>query len=219
MFRPRVPSNYSIALIFLASGVLSAQGIQVTSAVTARLPIPGNYCTAPPPETNFLSTDNSVWLVYQYTGGTAGDSAFVEWFDPSGTLYATASYKQAGTGGNWCYAYFISIFGYPPATTPGLWRVRLRFNDTEVLSRNFTIAAAADSALALVNNTVLPQAILGAPYTVALQASGGTSPYSWKLTNGSAPPGLTLSASGVISGTPTRTGSYLLNVEATDSAR
>jgi hypothetical protein len=51
----------------------------------------------------------------------------------------------------------------------------------------------------------LPDGTNGVPYNVTLSATGGQPSYTWSLTANSAglPPGLTLSAGGVISGTPT----------------
>jgi hypothetical protein len=48
--------------------------------------------------------------------------------------------------------------------------------------------------------------IIGVPYSATLVASGGTTPYTWTISSGSLPAGLTLSTVGVISGTPTATG-------------
>jgi hypothetical protein len=49
----------------------------------------------------------------------------------------------------------------------------------------------------------LPTATLNQPYSVQLQAVGGAPPYRWVLVGGSLPPGLSLSSTGVLSGTPT----------------
>jgi hypothetical protein len=52
-----------------------------------------------------------------------------------------------------------------------------------------------------------------------LQASGGTAPYTWAVTAGSSlPPGLNLSAAGVISGGPTAAGAFSFSVTVTDAA-
>jgi hypothetical protein len=52
--------------------------------------------------------------------------------------------------------------------------------------------------------TSLPNGAVGTPYSQALAATGGTGAYSWQVTSGTLPAGLTLNAStGVISGTPT----------------
>lgn len=61
-----------------------------------------------------------------------------------------------------------------------------------------------------VTTTTLPAAVVNAPYSVTLGASGGTPPYTWTETSGGAlPPGLTnVTSGGVIAGTPTVTGTY-----------
>ncbi|MGH9030450.1 MAG: Ig domain-containing protein, partial [Acidimicrobiales bacterium] len=58
---------------------------------------------------------------------------------------------------------------------------------------------------------------IGKPYHKTLEATGGTEPYTWSFQSGTLPPGLSLSASGVISGTPTTAGSYVFGVGLTDS--
>jgi pseudomonalisin len=58
----------------------------------------------------------------------------------------------------------------------------------------------------------------GTAYSLILNASGGTAPYTWTAASGSLPPGLSLSSTGVLSGTPTTAGSYGFTVTVTDSA-
>jgi len=53
--------------------------------------------------------------------------------------------------------------------------------------------------------------------STTLEATDGTTPYTWSILSGSLPPGLTLSGAGVISGTPTQDGSYNFTVQVTDS--
>jgi len=70
-----------------------------------------------------------------------------------------------------------------------------------------------------ISTTSLPGGTVTAAYSATLAASGGTSPYNWAVSSGSAlPPGLTLAGTGAISGTPTTAGTYNFYVQATDSA-
>lgn len=67
-----------------------------------------------------------------------------------------------------------------------------------------------------VTTGTLPGGTTGQPYSVQLAASGGEPPYTWSITNGTLPPGLTLSGAGAISGIPTVTGSYPITVQVAD---
>lgn len=70
------------------------------------------------------------------------------------------------------------------------------------LSTNRTFSLHVASQLAVLTTT-LADGRVGSPYQQALAASGGTGTLSWSVISGSLPAGLTLSATGVISGTPT----------------
>jgi PKD repeat protein len=65
----------------------------------------------------------------------------------------------------------------------------------------------------------LPTGTVGAAYAATLAASGGTGAYSWSVTSGSLPSGLTLnSATGAITGTPTAATTSSFTARVTDSA-
>jgi hypothetical protein len=66
----------------------------------------------------------------------------------------------------------------------------------------------------------LPNGAVGVPYNRTITASGGTGGYSFAVTAGTLPPGLNLSAGGILSGTPsTIVGSpFTFTVTATDSS-
>ena len=53
-------------------------------------------------------------------------------------------------------------------------------------------------------------------YNQQLSASGGSGPLTWSRTGGTLPNGLTLSGSGLISGTPTKVANFSFTVQASD---
>jgi len=69
-----------------------------------------------------------------------------------------------------------------------------------------------------ISTSSLAGATVGTAYSQTLAASGGTTPYSWTRSAGTLPTGLSLSSSGVISGTPSAAGTFSFTVTVTDSA-
>jgi beta-galactosidase len=70
-----------------------------------------------------------------------------------------------------------------------------------------------------VTTATLEGAVINNGYSQSLSATGGTTPYIWSIVgSGLLPAGLTLSADGIISGTPVQAGSYLFTVRVVDAA-
>jgi hypothetical protein len=65
--------------------------------------------------------------------------------------------------------------------------------------------------------TSLGAMFINVPFSNSFFAIGGTVPYSWSITSGNLPPGLTLNSNGLVQGTPAQIGSYSIVVQATDS--
>ena len=65
--------------------------------------------------------------------------------------------------------------------------------------------------------TTLSAATVAAAYNQTITASGGISPYTYAVTAGALPAGMSLSSAGVLSGTPTAGGSFTFTITATDS--
>ena len=92
--------------------------------------------------------------------------------------------------------------------------------DGLVASQSLSLQVRQAQAVPL---TVLPAALatgtVGTPYPqTAITASGGVAPYSYAVSSGALPTGLTLSAAGVLSGTPAAVGSFPFTVTAADSS-
>ncbi len=82
-------------------------------------------------------------------------------------------------------------------------------------SRAYSIEIAC-AAIAL-NPVFLPDGALGNPYTATLLAFNGIAPLTFTVTAGTLPAGLTLSAAGEISGTPTAAGLSTFTIGAIDA--
>jgi hypothetical protein len=94
--------------------------------------------------------------------------------------------------------------------------------DVVVTNSSASATSAADRftyvpTLTLLSST-LPAATAETAYSQTLTASGGTAPYTYAVTGGALPAGLSLSSGGVISGTPTAAGSFNFTVTVTDSS-
>ncbi len=63
-----------------------------------------------------------------------------------------------------------------------------------------------------------PVGVVTNPYYFYFNASGGSPPFTWTVTSGALPGGLTLAPDGTLSGTPTAIGPFAFSVRATDSA-
>jgi len=62
-----------------------------------------------------------------------------------------------------------------------------------------------------------PNGTVGVAYSQQLTASGGTGPYTFMVSSGTLPAGLTLTAAGLLSGTPTTGGSSTVTIRAVDT--
>jgi hypothetical protein len=150
-----------------------------------------------------------------------------------GSAYATA---LLATGGTTPYAWTIPGYTVAPPglslstggilsgipTTIGTFDFVAQVADaagTSVIAVFEVKVSSAAEALAITTDSRLPTAMVGTSYSQTLTASGGSTPYVWALTPGSGalPPGISLSSSGVLSGTPTAQGDYFFSIRVTDA--
>lgn len=91
------------------------------------------------------------------------------------------------------------------------------YPNTNVCLKAFAGEGGSNCPTITLSPSTLSNGRIGASYSQTLTASGGAAPYSFSVSSGSLPPGLTLSSSGTISGIPTAEGTYAFSVKAVDS--
>jgi hypothetical protein len=108
----------------------------------------------------------------------------------------------------------INAAGLSPGTytNEAVW---ISANTVASVPVSLTVVAASGPSI---TTTSLPEGSLGNGYSATLQASGGSGSYTWSISGGSLPAGLTLTPStGAISGTPTAAGTSNFTVQVKDS--
>jgi uncharacterized repeat protein (TIGR03803 family) len=99
-----------------------------------------------------------------------------------------------------------------------LYGTTLYGGGTANLGTVFELTPSSSSSSPTITTTSLPSwTVNAAGYSQTISATGGTGSLTFSST-GTVPPGLTLSSSGVLTGTPTTAGNYSFTVTATDTA-
>jgi hypothetical protein len=155
---------------------------------------------------------------------------------PAGQVNSAYTTSLSGTGGTPAYSWTLQSGQLPPGVTLNASSGAIAGTPSQAGSYSFTVKltdsgnpaqtsvanlsiniAAVDPALQI-TTTTLPAGETGSAYNATLTATGGVAPYSWSLTGGTLPGGLTLSAAGLISGTPTQAANPSIAVQVKDSA-
>lgn len=80
------------------------------------------------------------------------------------------------------------------------------------------VAGTAAACYLDILDEYIPPGFVSTPYSHQMSVYGGSGSYTWSVWAGSLPAGLSISSSGVISGTPTTTGSTLVYLRVIDNA-
>jgi hypothetical protein len=98
----------------------------------------------------------------------------------------------------------------------GAYSLLLRVTDANGVSYVREVSLRVDSKAIALDTPSLAGAFLNVAYRQQLSASGGTGAYEYTLVAGALPPGLSLTAAGLLSGTPSLIGAYSFTIQAKD---
>jgi large repetitive protein len=148
---------------------------------------------------------------------------------PDAVVGAAYSQQLTASGGTGPYAFVVAPFSWLPSglslSRSGLLSGRPRSEgvyDTSVQvidangytsRRYYSLAVVGPLAI---GPDALPEATARVAYSQQLRASGGAPPYSFSVTDGDLPPGLSLSDSGELSGTPALSGIFPVTITLAD---
>ena len=186
------PSNFSVTVKDSVGATSPAQPLSIT-------------VVAGPSITTTSLPGGEVGVAYSTTLAETGGTAPYTWTVSSGSLPGGLSLNSS-TG---------AISGTP--TTVGTPSFSVTVKDSDGITSPAANLSIAISGVTITTSS-LPNGTVSAAYSTTLNASGGTAPYTWTLTTGSLPAGLTLnSSSGVIGGTPTTANTFSFSITAKDS--
>jgi gliding motility-associated-like protein len=150
---------------------------------------------------------------------------------PGATVGIAYNQTITATGGT-SYTYAVSTGALPTGLTLNGTNGAITGTPTAAGTFNFTVTATdASTAFAsqaytvvvtppttLITPATLPGGGVGIAYNQNIVASGGIAPYTYSVTAGAVPNGLTLSTSGALTGTPTTGGIFNFTATATGSS-
>jgi hypothetical protein len=151
--------------------------------------------------------------------------------NPTLTIGSAYSSSAAASGGTAPYVYALASGTLPAGLSLNTSTGAVTGTPTSGTSQTFTISATdANACTGTQSYTLAPacptitvsptspaNGFLNTAYSQTFSATGGTAAYTYAVTAGTLPAGLTLSTAGVLSGTPTTAGTSIVTIRATDT--
>jgi hypothetical protein len=182
---PATPGTYTVR-VYVAQNSPTRETDYKDMTITVSAPV------AAPSITTSSLAGGEVGVAYSRTlAATAGTTPYT-WSVSAGTLPAGLA-VNASSG---------VISGTPTASGTSNFTIRVTDAAARTATRALSIVVSPAPIPLAITTASLPSGMVGPPaYNQVLTANGGTTPYTWTVSAGSLPPGLTLSAStGVING-------------------
>ncbi|MGA9750840.1 MAG: Ig domain-containing protein, partial [Acidobacteriota bacterium] len=220
------PYTFAISAGTLPSG-LTLTNVGVLSGVPL---IQGNYAFSVTATDNHIPGCTGIQLYTLVVGCPAITLSPASL--PQATIGTAYSQTIAANGGTGPYTFAITSGSLPPGitlssagvlsgvpTVAGISTFTVTVVDVDgcVGNQAYSLVVMAACPTIALSPSSLTGGTSGLPYSQTITASGGTSPYSFAVTSGTLPAGITLSSSGTLSGTPTVPGTYNFTVTATDA--
>jgi len=198
--------TYTVAAF---DGVGNTSGQSNSISVTVGAPAPFGFIT---PSRLPDATVGQAYLGYIVASDPPGPSSFrfklVSGKVPAGTSFVGNSLPTRPEA---------RVVGTPTAVGTSTFTVDVSDGAGATARRTFSISVLAAPGLAIEGGVnVLNAGTVGAPYGAVLSATGGVRPYTWAITSGTLPPGLSLVGDAFF-GTPTTAGTYGFTARVTDS--
>jgi len=208
-----LPTGLSLS----SSGIISGTPTTVGGPISVTIQVADSKSTTATesmsltinPVLNITTSSLPAWtvgVVYSQTLVSTGGTAPFSWTIASGTLPSGLSLSSIG------------IISGTPTTAGGPTSVTYKITDNASATATKSLTITINTSLNITSSS-LPAWTVSKPYSQTLNATGGTSPYTWTIASGTLPAGLSLSSGGVISGIPTTAGGPTsVNFQVTDTA-
>lgn len=212
-----LPNGLQLSSGGAITGTPTTQGtytftVRVTDSVSATADKSFSLTVSSAPQPLTITTtsplpDATVGQAYSQSLSASGGTPPYSWSQVSGF----PSWLTLGANG--------VLSGTPQEAASYVLRVRVTDAVSTQVEKDLSLTSSQPppNPLEISTGSPLPGATQGTQYSLTFVATGGVPPYSWQQTSGTIPPGLYLSASGVLSGAPTATGNYTFTVQVTDS--